>query len=729
LYNSPAGVYGIGGGPVGSVQRFSELALEKNYGSGKKLTPSEANQMYGLDGMLNFDEDIYESAAKLMRDRKMAEYRRDYILQNGATGLMRQATGIPVSIVSSVVDPVNFASMFIPIVGQNRLLSGVATEGLERGLISPRQLAKVVGASRTRMRLATGAIEAGVGQALVEPLVLFPNIYEQSDYGFKDSIENVGAGVILGSGLHLTLGKIGDKFSEIKSNLGKQLDVGNPFRSETGLSRHEWDGIDLETHSDAIKAAIADIVQDSPVTGPSDVIEMSRKAIMEELKWDILNRSREDVAAYHLRQSRQGYDLLVEQYKNQGSRFLWDPEAAKAEVKTQLGGREAFLKIREDLTGQPYRPIDFNEESLVKGLDKALGEAQKLADEMEVDNFFDAGLDDLHPLQAIFKDAEGNKGSEYGNFRDLFRVALKKGYDLTNADVRVGSESVVFITKNRVVKFSTQDLSANEVRGLTSVSEFKAKRGGLYMSASERVKIINESGPIDEASAGIAQAFNLVGKQLGLTFEDAYAYNVGINERGDILLVDTGKIFKTKKEVPKTRLDKIRAAKERTALSAENRQILAKLEQQLKDNNPQITKEMIDAEYERRLKNLIEKKRRQYKSEQKILDNQDRIPEARETIWLGQEVKKEVTPIEPQTPDKIKEDVSSVKEQSVKVENDLRKPQMEADPKKAEAGENYGDFTPEELKIIEAADEQVKKAQVMKKSIENGIRCISGKAL
>jgi hypothetical protein len=727
LYNSPVGVYGIGDGPTGGVGRASELFLEKQYGSGKKLTPAEANEKYGMGGMLSFDENIYESAAQLMKDRKMAEYRREYLLQNGGDSFSRKATGLPVSMISSLVDPVNFASMFVSIVGQNKLMSGVASQGLERGLITPRQLASVVGTNRTAMRLATGAIEGGVGQAIVEPFVMFPNIYEQSNYGWEDSAQNVGAGFVLGAGLHLTFGKIGDKFNEIRSNFVKQFDVGPEGKSDLGgLGKQDWDCIDIETHSDAIKSAISDIIQDNPVTGPADVIDLNRKAIFEELKWDILNRSREEIAAHDLRQSRLGYDLLVEQYKNQGSRFMWNPEAAKNETKIELGGKDSFLKIREELTGQPYRPVEFTEENFTKNLDNVLVKAQEVATKMDLENFFEAGLDDLHPLQSIFKDASGAKGPEYRNFKDLYKTALKKGYDLENAEVRVGSEAIVFLTKNRAVKITAQDLTSREIPGLTTRTEYKAKRGALFMSASERVKILDEAG--DNIDEGLNKAFNIAAKEKGYVFEDAYGYNVGINAQGDVVLVDTGKVFQTKAQRAESRLEKIKLAKERTSLSPENKQILSKLQEQLKRENPEVTKEMVDAEFERRAKNLIEKKRRQYKSEQKILANQEKIPEARESILYGQEIKKETTPIEAQTPDKIKEDSTLAKEQAVKTEEELRKPVAEEKPK-AEDTEDYGDFTPEELKILEPADDLIKKARTMKKAVENGIKCISGKAI
>lgn len=218
--------------PFSGAYRFSEMSIEKtdylNPG-GNVLQPDEANEKYGLGGQLKFDEPIKEDAAALMLRRKIAENDRAYIAQSGATTGFRQVAGFGVGMAASLIDPVNVAMMFVPVVGEARFAAMVAKYGV------------------TRARLATGAIEGLVGSALAEPFVLLPALQEQANYGLKDSAMNLGFGAVLGAGLHAGLGAIGDRIKALKPK-----------------------------ESNAIfESAMNDVLQDRPVSAPAKVYEFT----------------------------------------------------------------------------------------------------------------------------------------------------------------------------------------------------------------------------------------------------------------------------------------------------------------------------------------------------------------------------------------------------------------------------------------------------------------------
>ena len=547
LYHSPVGLYGVGDAPTGGVGRFSELFLEKNYGT-NKISADEATAKYGLGGLLRFDEEIYESAAQLMKDRKLAENRRDYLIQSGSTSFIRSAVGFPVGMASSLLDPTNLASMFVPIVGQSKFMSGTSATGLARGLITPRQLARTIGTGRTRTRLARGAVEGLVGQAAVEPFVLFPNIYEQSNYGFEESVTNVGAGAILGAGLHFSIGQITDKFALMGKALSRDLDTGTLGRSDLGgPDTGVWNGIDLDTHAEAVQGALADLLQDNPVTSPAEALELSRASIFEELRQDIIDRQgADDVVAHRIRQSREGYNQLVNQYKDKGSRLPWDPELATKQA----------LKQVENTRQISFKPLQFANH-LLKDLPKLISDFEKNI----FDKFFEksewgdvAGNDpEFSVFSQIFDGAEFGKGPGYANFESLFKEALKMGYDLPNAKLGVGVESLAYMTKNRVVKFSLTKNTDTEVKGLTTISSQTIENGPIKMTVSEKLMDLdtfytskNKPESLEDIFdvEDFPAVFDAVGQTLGYRFPDADYNNIGVNARGEILLFDTGRIQK-----------------------------------------------------------------------------------------------------------------------------------------------------------------------------------------
>lgn len=148
----------------------------------------------GLDLTVE-DSGIRAGALDILIERKREEVKRKLILDNAP------ASTIPVQLLAgfgaSVLDPINVASAFVPIVGEARYASMLARAGTSV-------------AARAAVRAQVGAVEGAVGAALVEPLVLYASAQDQSDYGAVDSLLNVAFGSVMGGGLHSAGGYISD---------------------------------------------------------------------------------------------------------------------------------------------------------------------------------------------------------------------------------------------------------------------------------------------------------------------------------------------------------------------------------------------------------------------------------------------------------------------------------------------------------------------------------------
>lgn len=170
------------------------------------LTAEEANAHYGLEGHLAFDADTPEPVAASLRRQKDRELTLLDIRRRADAGI---GTALTAGLLGSMLDPLNVGLAFVPVVGQTRYAAMVARMGAPGA------------------RAAKGAIEGGVGAALLEPIVYAGAQREQwEDYTAVDSLMNLVFGSALGAGLHMGAGYLGDRLKarEEASPLQRQID-------------------------------------------------------------------------------------------------------------------------------------------------------------------------------------------------------------------------------------------------------------------------------------------------------------------------------------------------------------------------------------------------------------------------------------------------------------------------------------------------------------------------
>ena len=151
-----------------------------------------------LTGVLKPDEGETFASLDMMIDLKREELARQSVMANVNEGVLGSAAMLGTGLFVSMLDPINVASAFVPIVGPARYAAML------------RQKATTFGRFAVRSRV--GAAEGALGAAMVEPIVYLAAQDRQADYDLYDTYANLAFGTALGGGLHGVGGFVKDQF-------------------------------------------------------------------------------------------------------------------------------------------------------------------------------------------------------------------------------------------------------------------------------------------------------------------------------------------------------------------------------------------------------------------------------------------------------------------------------------------------------------------------------------
>jgi hypothetical protein len=191
-----------------------------------KMSADQARQKVegaGLDIKIP-DEGIRPGALDILIQRQREQISRQQILARSPGGSI--GTQIAAGLAASVIDPLNIATAFVPVVGEARyaqLLENAATP-----------------LARAGVRAGVGAVSGAAGAAIVEPLPLLAAAQDQTDYGISNSLLNIAFGGILGGGLHSVGGAVSDALRRriaTESTEAPRIDEGAPPAPTTAASR------------------------------------------------------------------------------------------------------------------------------------------------------------------------------------------------------------------------------------------------------------------------------------------------------------------------------------------------------------------------------------------------------------------------------------------------------------------------------------------------------------
>jgi hypothetical protein len=191
--------------------------------AGNLLEPEAVKEKYGIES----DRLMSPREAELIVQGRREQEIRNAIVDAGPRGVVPGLLRFGASMTATATDPVELATMFIPVVGPARSAAMVAKFGRVGG------------------RAAVGAIEGGVGSLLTEPLYYGLSKSQQLDYTMKDALFNVGAGVFLGGGIGTVVGMFTRRDLDYD-------DIANAVRPETQVI--SGDPIELPTPPAAARA-------------------------------------------------------------------------------------------------------------------------------------------------------------------------------------------------------------------------------------------------------------------------------------------------------------------------------------------------------------------------------------------------------------------------------------------------------------------------------------------
>jgi len=140
------------------------------------------------------DEGMSQAALNMLIQRQQDNRKIQDTLARAPGGLVNVGTRFLAQLATSVADPLNVASAFVPVIGEARYAQLIARAGsaFERGVV----------------RAGVGAAEGVAGAALLEPTVYTARNQLQDDYTMANSLENIAFGAALGGGLHVVGGAL-----------------------------------------------------------------------------------------------------------------------------------------------------------------------------------------------------------------------------------------------------------------------------------------------------------------------------------------------------------------------------------------------------------------------------------------------------------------------------------------------------------------------------------------
>lgn len=195
---------------IGSVKRINDINKARAEAEDNEmLTAEEANAKYAQYGV-HFNNPVRKQEAEVIAAQKIKEMAARERLSRSEGTFMSGAASLTGSMVGSLADPINIATLFIPVSKLIPALKGLEATGLM---------------GRTLVRAADGVLM----NALVEPLPLYAASIDQRDYTMADSMFNLAAGGVFNAGMGALIDGVrglaaGELFN---SNVASAVELGN----------------------------------------------------------------------------------------------------------------------------------------------------------------------------------------------------------------------------------------------------------------------------------------------------------------------------------------------------------------------------------------------------------------------------------------------------------------------------------------------------------------------
>ena len=219
------------GGTLGKIHDFGKYLAEAGDDTSPMLTPEQLNQDYPVAE--KWTAPARESVGMLLASKHEEEMRRSFYLQNDNHSFVAGAMGMGTSMVASILNPVDLALMFVPVVGPGARLGPVTETEMAAGALGR--------VGRFREALNTGILTTRGELAYA---TRFPYLAENviQNTGFAVTAEgvnqivaahykqdagnpllNIASNVALGATIHGALNILGKVWHSLPSSLKEEM--------------------------------------------------------------------------------------------------------------------------------------------------------------------------------------------------------------------------------------------------------------------------------------------------------------------------------------------------------------------------------------------------------------------------------------------------------------------------------------------------------------------------
>jgi hypothetical protein len=208
-------LYGIGSGAIARAPTFDVLAntlgsmfseenptfrlfgaigrgadnVRARLGTIPQISAEEANERFGIEGVLRFSAPLAEESAQELHRLAQERMARASIAARASDSWALWTARGALTLAAAVVDPINLASAFVPVVGPTRAAAWLAGATTRAG--------------RVGVSARIGAVEGLAGAVALEPLMIgLASVEGRQDYGMADSLLNIAFGPAFGALLH-----------------------------------------------------------------------------------------------------------------------------------------------------------------------------------------------------------------------------------------------------------------------------------------------------------------------------------------------------------------------------------------------------------------------------------------------------------------------------------------------------------------------------------------------
>lgn len=425
----------------------------------KRLSVDEAKEQIKETGLpLSVPEASYtQEALDIIIERKRAELlRKDQM--DRAKGIVPAVGQFTSMLAAQVVDPINIAASFVPVVAPARytaMMSRATTAG-----------------ARALTRAKVGAVEGVVGAAIVEPFVYRATKREQADYDMYDSMLNIGLGAVMGAGLHAGFGAVGDLMRK-----GVAPNVATATVKPTGETPRFVANAAPETREAMFKSAIAQEMEGRP-TNVESVGNFDNKLNMSQRTDVFYHGTTSDFVDFQ--PSRQSGGLLF---------FTSDPKIASKYATLEsvgyqtMGAAEEITNVR--LIKEDF-PDNFFNGRLTNATDEELKDILFSTDVNASDRIlsdFESGVISKEKAMELYNDIEASI-TQGGNVRPV-TLDLNKTY---------GSKD------NPIPWKDAEKMGADGLRAKGYDSIFVEEQGGVAVAVIDPNQIKSAFNPLPKTT-------------------------------------------------------------------------------------------------------------------------------------------------------------------------------------------------------------------------------------